>query len=269
LAEEQSHSAFDSELATLWIDNAPASRWLANPLAGPAAPDPTTRPVILMVSRLDGRDPQQVRDLIATSLKVERDGLRGKIVIDSRGIAAQGPGGNPDGYGLFDDQLRKLAQYLQQNATLKLVHDDQPEVIQPPGPTEVAVYVGWYSLTKYVPAIRFEPGAVGYHVASFEMRSLRDPSKPGWVRGLLDDGVVATTGPVAEPFLSAFPPPGDFVPLLLTGKLSLAEVYWQTTPLMSWQMGLIGDPLYRPFAATPALTVEKLPPTLRLKIRTP
>lgn len=266
LSEEQSHAALDSELAMLWIDNAPASSWLANPLARSGALQEAARPLVLMVSRLDGRDPQQVRDLIATGMRVERDGLAGKIVIDSRGIAAQGADGKPDGYGVFDEQLRRLADFLKQAAVLSVVHDDRAEVIQPPGETDVAVYVGWYSLARYVASIDFADGAVGYHVASLEMRSLRDASKPGWVRGLMDDGVVATVGPVAEPYLAAFPPPQDFVPLLLTGELCLAEVYWRTVPMMSWQMSLIGDPLYRPFKAVSGLPAQKLPAPLRLKL---
>ena len=72
---------------------------------------------------------------------------------------------------------------------------------------------------------------------------------------------------MSEPFLTAFPPPEEFVPLLLTGELTLAEVYWKTVPLMSWRLGLIGDPLYRPFAAHPGLPAEALPLPLRLKLR--
>lgn len=268
LSEEQSHASLDSELATLWIDNVPASSWLPNPLARSDAREREGQPNVLMVSRLDGRDPQQVRDMIAVGIRVERESLPGKIVIDSRGIAATNSEGKPDGYGVFDEELRRLAEFLKQNATITVYHDNGPDVIAPPGQTDVAVYVGWYSLAKYVRGMQFVPGAVGFHVASLEMRSLRDPPRTGWVRGLLDDGVVATTGPVEEPYLTAFPPPGQFVPLLLCGQLTLAEVYWRTVPLMSWQMGLIGDPLYRPFAAKPALAPERMPPPLRLKLTT-
>jgi hypothetical protein len=79
----------------------------------------------------------------------------------------------------------------------------------------------------------------------------------------LTDGVAATIGAVNEPFLHAFPPPDEFFPLLMTGKLTLAEVYWKTNPLVSWRMAAIGDPLYNPFEARPALAVEALPEGLR------
>jgi len=39
----------------------------------------------------------------------------------------------------------------------------------------------------------------------------------------------------------------------------LAECCWRTLPHASWQMPLIGDPLYRPFKRRPALPVEPLP----------
>ena len=64
--------------------------------------------------------------------------------------------------------------------------------------------------------------------------------------------MAATLGPVSEPYLIAFPLPDDFFPLLMTGKQSLLEVYFRTVPHLSWQMILIGDPLYTPFRKNPA-----------------
>src|ERR1041385_2820398 len=95
------------------------------------------------------------------------------------------------------------------------------------------------------------------------MLSLRADTEKGWLAGLLNGGVAATIGSVAEPYLGAFPLPDDFFPLLLTGKLTLAEVYWKTVPMASWMMVCIGDPLYTPFKATPQLTLEDLPMPLR------
>ena len=261
LDADQSDACLDSELAGVWLSNLPAARWIPNPLA--AAEPSDQHPAVLMTARLDGVNPQRVRDLIANSLLAERDGLSGMIVVDSRGIPPVKPDGAPDSYGAFDEHLRDLARFLSAQAKLAVVHDDRPEVIREPVVEDVAVYAGWYSLRNYAPGMSFVRGAVGYHVASFEMLALRGPERNGWVAGLLDNGVEATLGPVAEPYLAAFPPPGRFVPLLLTGELTLAEVYWRTVPMLSWQMGLIGDPLYRPFAAGPALHPASLPANLR------
>jgi hypothetical protein len=51
---------------------------------------------------------------------------------------------------------------------------------------------------------------------------------------------------VAEPYLESFPEPGVFFGSLLAGN-SLIESYTIANPFWSWQMVLIGDPLYRPF----------------------
>jgi hypothetical protein len=49
----------------------------------------------------------------------------------------------------------------------------------------------------------------------------------------------------------------------MTGKLTLAEVYWKTNPMVSWRIAMIGDPLYTPFKANPALALENLPGPLQ------
>jgi len=82
----------------------------------------------------------------------------------------------------------------------------------------------------------------------------------------MTDGVVATLGPVAEPYLHAFPQPDEFFPLLCTGRLTLAEVYWYSNPLVSWMNTCVGDPLYTPFRVNPPLKVEDLPPNLRAAV---
>ncbi|OHB81267.1 MAG: hypothetical protein A2Z38_01740 [Planctomycetes bacterium RBG_19FT_COMBO_48_8] len=64
------------------------------------------------------------------------------------------------------------------------------------------------------------------------------------------DGITATLGPVAEPYLHAFPEPRTFFPKLYEGNC-LVEAYYRTKPFNSWQMLLIGDPLYRPFKKFP------------------
>jgi hypothetical protein len=69
----------------------------------------------------------------------------------------------------------------------------------------------------------------------------------------LADGCAATLGPVREPYLSAFPSANEFFALLMCGRFTLAECYAYTVPMLSWQMMLLGDPLYRPFAVNPVL----------------
>lgn len=261
LRSDESGAALDNELALLWWDNYPRSRWLGNPLHYSASSAPA-HPA-MMVMRLDAPQAGMVRQLIVASLKAEHDGLQGKIVLDSRGLAASDKPGNGSSYGRYDQTLRDLAELVRTKTKLQLVWDQRSEVLPANSVQNVALYCGWYSLRHYVPFGTFNIGAVGYHVASLELVSLHNEEDKGWVHGLLGDGMVATMGAVAEPYLHSFPPADDFFPLLMTGKLTLAEVYWKTTPLSSWMLDCIGDPLYTPYKNDPALKVEDLPPRLR------
>ena len=256
---KETESAFDSELALAWWDHYPRARWQGNPLAFKARDLPPGAPPTLRVMRLDGPPADSGDRIILSSLKAEKQGLQGQVVLDGRGLRGD------DGYGRYDKTIRSLAELLKAKSSLKLTFDDRDPVIQPGpnSPKGVAVYCGWYSLRNYVPAFEFTEGAVGFHVASSELVSLRGENERGWVRGLLNGGVAGTLGPVAEPYLHSFPAADEFFPLLLTGKLTLAEVYWKTNPLTSWMNTCIGDPLYTPFKANPALKVEDLPPSLR------
>jgi uncharacterized protein (TIGR03790 family) len=63
---------------------------------------------------------------------------------------------------------------------------------------------------------------------------------------MLRAGITATFGAVGEPYLHSFPEPKAFFLELFNGRC-LVEAYYRTKPFNSWQMVLIGDPLYRPF----------------------
>lgn len=263
----ESHASVDSELAMLWHDWYPRAKWQVNPLYYKVVG--YNGPPVLMTARIDGPDEQSPTELILGSLKAERDGLTGRVVIDSRGLRANPTQPSQNAYSDFDQTLRNLAELLRAKTKLTVVFDERDPVLPPNSARDVALYAGWYSVGNYVPCCRFRVGAVGYHTASWEMTSLRDPNNKGWVRSLLKDGVVATTGSVAEPYLFAFPQPDHFFPLLLTGQLTLAEVYWRTQQTVSWQMSLVGDPLYKPFAKNPQLSPDDLPHPLRAALGTP
>jgi uncharacterized protein (TIGR03790 family) len=257
LNTDQSEAALDSELALLWWHNYPKARWIANRLQWRSVESLRARrfPVspTLMVTRLDGPSLQIVSNLILTSVKVEAAGLQGQIAIDARGL----PGNDP--YGEYDQKLRNLAGLLSKKTKLKVTFEDTPALIAPHSLQDIGVYCGWYALRNFSSPGSFTPGAIGFHTASFECISLRRPGEHGWVRGLLSEGVIGTLGPVAEPYLQSFPPPDEFFPLLMTGKLTLAEAYWRTLPWGSWMQTCIGDPLYNPYKNNPPLAVEDLP----------
>jgi uncharacterized protein (TIGR03790 family) len=259
-ATDHTTAATDNELALLWWDYYPRTNWIPNPLYYHARP---SNAPVMMVMRLDGPSPDIVEAMMRTSIRVESTGLQGIAAINSRGIQPVDDKGQPSPFGMFDEHIRHLAYLLRLKTKMKIKFQDEEPVFPPHTVKSVALYCGWYSVGRYIPGCDFNPGAVGYHIASFEMVSLHGPSTY-WVHGLLSDGVVATLGPVAEPYLAAFPLPDEFFPLLLTGKLSLAEVYWKTTPMTSWMISMIGDPLYVPYRANPPMRVEDLPAPMRL-----
>ena len=112
---------------------------------------------------------------------------------------------------------------------------------------DAAIYCGWYSYGHYIAAFTWVRGAVGYHIASAECTTLRVKGSQVWCKMMLEKGAAATIGPVAEPYVQAFPVPDVFFGLLIDGRLTLVECYALSNPFWSWQMVLIGDPLYRPF----------------------
>jgi len=63
---------------------------------------------------------------------------------------------------------------------------------------------------------------------------------------MLRDGITATLGAVSEPYLHSFPESRAFFAELYQGHC-LVEAYYHTKPFNSWQLLLIGDPLYKPF----------------------
>ena len=250
---EETEAAVDSELALLWWGEYPRYRWIPNPLRGRASGETAPaegsedRPEPLMTARLDASRPEVVRAMIDRALEAERRPSSGHVYIDARGLAP-GPG-----YGTYDQNLRDLARLLQDHTRLPVRLDDRPEVFPPGSCPDALLYCGWYSLREYVPALTFVPGAVGYHIASLEAVSLRRPGERGWCRNLLEDGITATLGPVAEPYLDSFPLPTEFFGLLLTGRYPLAECYARSVPSWSWMQMLLGDPLFNPFARRPVL----------------
>jgi uncharacterized protein (TIGR03790 family) len=198
----------------------------------------------VMVSRLDGPSPQIVRGLIDKAMTAEKTGLHGFAYIDSRGISDDKKAGT---FGNFDQKMRNLAVLLRIRTTLEVKEERTEKLFEPGSCPRTAIYCGWYSLKKYVDSFDFVDGAIGAHIASFEAIDIRDANSTEWCPSMLVRGVTATFGPVAEPYLNAFPDPEEFFLELIEGKC-LVEAFWRSQPFCSWQMMLIGDPLYKPFA---------------------
>jgi uncharacterized protein (TIGR03790 family) len=233
----ETHASVDSELSMVLFQSYELYRWQRNMLNRKAAGiDFKT----LMVSRLDGPNYKIIKGIIDKALIAEKTGLKGNAYIDSRGIVSK------DMYGHFDQSLRDLEEFITSNNNMPVETEKTGQLFQPGSCPQTAVYCGWYSVKKYVDAFDFVDGAVGFHIASYEAQKLHDPESNTWCAAMLRDGITATLGAVAEPYLHSFPEPKAFFKELFNGRC-LAEAYYRTKPFNSWQLVLIGDPLYRPF----------------------
>jgi len=240
-------AAVDSELALVREDNYSLEGWLPNKyFVGYRGKEIKNIPEkVLLVSRLDGPSEENVRRIIDDSLQTEKAGLRGKAYFDARW---PDPGSKKVSGGAFYDRaIHKAARLVEKSKRMEVVIDSQKKLFQPGECPDAALYCGWYSLAHYVDAFTWVRGAVGFHIASQECQTLKNKGSQVWCKMMLEKGVAATLGPVAEPYVQTFPIPDLFFGLLVDGQLSLAECYGLSNPFWSWQMVLIGDPLYRPF----------------------
>ncbi len=255
LQQKPSSTALDSDLMTLWYQPDAAMGMENNPMYMPnwtRSVGKLQTHIPLMVSRLDGTSPQLVRNMIRTSVRVEKMGLRGVAYFDARGLHGQDP------YSQYDRLLRRSALFILQNSSMPVALQDTPAFFQAKNCPDEAIYCGWYSLEHYLPSCQWLPGSVAFHVASFELLSLHNPNYGGWCPHLLKHGVCGTLGAVAEPYLSAFPPPNLFFPLLLSGRFTQAQVYYLTCPLVDWRIAYVGDPLYNPFEHHHVMRLRRL-----------
>ncbi len=250
-------AAVDSELAMLLVADYRLAGWQPNPeYIHNRGSKIMYYGKVLMVGRLDAPTPELAEGLVRTAVEVERTGLSGRIYLDARGLKGKGA------YALFDEDIRKTARILGQGP-MPVILDNHPKLFARGDAPSAALYCGWYRLGRYEDAFEWTKGAIGYHVASIEARSLHDPKGGYWVKSMIERGVIATLGPVAEPYLTAFPLPSLFFPLLMSGRYTLAEVFALTNPYLSWRMILIGDPLYNPFKNRPAYFMKNPPPPPR------
>ncbi|MGI6655537.1 MAG: TIGR03790 family protein [Desulfobulbus sp.] len=242
-------AAVDSELMLVLVDDYPLDGWIPNPyfLGFRGQPALIPRDNVLIVSRLDGPDPATVRRMIDDSLQAEAQGLRGQACFDARWPVPTDKK-NLRGYGRYDNALHQAAATVRASGRMPVQLDQAEALFSAGSCPNTALYCGWYSLATYVDAFTWARGAIGYHLASSECTTLKRRGSQVWCKRMLEEGAAATIGPVSEPYIESFPQPDIFFTKLLEGYLGLGESYLVSLPYLSWQMVLIGDPLYRPFS---------------------
>lgn len=255
LDSNETWASFDSELSLVMENTYPLLRWQSNYLHYNYDGAPIRElSRALMVSRLDAPTVELANGIVDKAIAAEKQGLQGTVYLDARGLAKlDGSQYAPGSQEEYDRSLLLTAKLIQENTALNVVLDDKTELFGPDSCPNAILYSGWYSLSKYVDAFQWAPGAVGFHLASGEASTLRNADSQVWCKRMLEEGVTGTIGPVYEPYLLAFPRPHEFFALFLSGKYTYAECVYRTKPTSSWVMTSIGDPLYNPFRNNPAI----------------
>jgi uncharacterized protein (TIGR03790 family) len=247
---KHNNASVDSELALL-----PTGSWRTyGPIKNPYYNDGTTvnssrhfrasdATSMIMVTRLDGPTNKVVRQRIQDMILAEKRGLQGAAYIDARGFTEEN-----QGYYEGDEWLRNSVRFLKA-AGIEVSLEDSPELFSPDqtwAPT--AIYAGWYTDTAQGPMLNpgtLIPGSIAYHIHSYSAHTLQSTTQ-NWCGPLINAGAGVTLGAVDEPYLSFMPNWDLFIARLLEGY-TLAEAAYQSIPVLSWKIVVIGDPLYRPF----------------------
>jgi uncharacterized protein (TIGR03790 family) len=231
-------AAVDTELACLLLEDYDRAGVHPNPYYDElVVNNPINGLFYIMATRLDGPTPQNVRDMIDQSIQHERYGLLGGAYFDIKGAY---PLGN---YWLIEscERFKREGFECYKNANDNTWGPEFP-MYKP------AVYLGWYAEHVNGPftvdGFKFQPGAIAYHLHSFSGMKLRTDSEY-WAGPLIARGATATMGCVDEPYLKQTPNLLIFSDRLLRGY-NLADSMYMSMKALSWQMTLIGDPLYQP-----------------------
>lgn len=248
-------AAVDSELALALFEAYDIGGRVQNPLhaqvrwddLGGGAKD------LLLVSRLDGPDAGTVRRMIDDAVFAERHGLWGRAYVDTQGLKGSS-------YLMGDFWLREAAARFEREGWW--VQLDAAEPVWGAGfPVEAcAVYLGWYAEHCVGPFARtnfaLARGAFAYHNHSASARTLRTGTD-FWCGPLLARGACCTMGATAEPYLSLTPHTQIFADRWLSGA-TYAEAAYMSLPALSWQITVVGDPLYRPFGRSLDAAIAQL-----------
>jgi uncharacterized protein (TIGR03790 family) len=201
---------------------------------------------IYLVTRLAGYDFEDVKGIIDRSLEAEN---RGKFVIDLKA--------NDNAAG--DDWLRAAARSLPSG---RVVLDESEKVLY--DQRDVIGYAAWGSNDKNrkrrMLGFQWAPGAIVIEFVSTDGRTFERPpeswniatwkdtrqffagSPQSLTADYIHEGATGCAGHVDEPFLQTIARPDLLFPAYLSGR-NLAESYYVSMPVLSWQNIVVGDPL--------------------------
>lgn len=250
---EGDRASVDSELALLYFDLKtgkphPIGGPIGNPFYGRRS-QPFSHPEfpMYMVTRLAAYDVPTVKAMIDRSLAAKN---RGKFVLDlSAPDDAQG-----------NNWLRDAAISLPAG---RVLFDESEKPVY--GAQDVIGYASWGSndghRDRRVPGFRWLPGGIATQYVSSDGRTFARPpdswksqtrwddprfmfggSSQGLSADLIQEGATGASGHVYEPYLMYTPRPDYLMPAYYQGR-NLAESFYLSLPVLSWQNIVLGDPL--------------------------
>ncbi len=244
---DHDEASVDSELVLAGVAKKGAKGALVNPLfkgTNKAVEGSPMPPGMTLVCRLDGPDDQTVRQMIDGALSAEKRGLWGWAYADLRGLSA-GP------YYEGDRWIGTAVENLRTSGVPVLTENTEATLPEGLPVREAAVYYGWYAGNVCGPfaesATEFVPGAIAVHIHSFSAATLRSATA-GWSSPLLAKGAAVTAGNVYEPYLGLTLNLDIFQDRLMAG-FCVADAAYAASPALSWMGVILGDPIYRPYAA--------------------
>ncbi len=233
-------AAVDSELALLAHNAYDITAVVGNPLYENEHPTVSQSNQVICVGRLDGPTVQDAMELVDQALEAERVGLIGRAYIDLSGK-------HPDGDRWLESAAMQVAG-LGYDVTIDRPAATMPATARADAP---AIYLGWYTSDLNgpfaLPGFRFPNGAIALHIHSFSASTLHSPTI-GWTGPLIGRGAAVTFGNVYEPYLQLTLRP-DLLMRALARGATVGDAALFALPVLSWQSILVGDPLYKPFAA--------------------
>lgn len=162
----------------------------------------------LKISRIDGPTAAVAKQLIERTRVAEGVAeLQGNVYLDLRGIQS----GDPM-LVQTENWLRAIGEQLKTVSGLKVEIESSAKLFQTGQCPDALIYLGWYSLGKYIDSCTFKPGAIAYHLVPGDALRLRDAEQQGWCRNLLEAGATRVIGSV-----------GEAVPVLLTIDASVKQ----------------------------------------------
>jgi hypothetical protein len=201
--------------------------------------------LIYSVWRLDAATPALAQGLVDKAMTAEATGLSGQVCIDETTTSP----GYDYGLGGPESELRQAANFARQVGFSVTEDQNNAEFGTAPAPSRcdnAALYSGWYSFNNYNNAFTWNTGAIGYHIDSASAVDPRGGSN--WSANALLNGITATHGAVAEPYVTGIAHSDGVISNLFQGA-NLGDAFLRNTAYLKWMMLNIGDPLYRPFPA--------------------